>query len=117
MHLRLRRDLLRDRAHVVDRDGAHLAERLGHDQVRLELAQPLRVQLVEVLAALRALAHGGVDLRRREPLRDDRARQVWQLRGLWRIIALVSDPDDVGAESEREQRLGSGGNEACYAHE
>jgi hypothetical protein len=29
----------------------------------------------------------------------------------------VCDPDDVGAESEREQRLGSGGNEASYAHE
>jgi hypothetical protein len=29
----------------------------------------------------------------------------------------VGDPDDVGAESESEQRLGSGGNEACYAHE
>jgi hypothetical protein len=29
----------------------------------------------------------------------------------------VGDPDDVGAESEREQRFGSGGNEACYAHE
>ena len=113
----LRRDLLRDRAHVVERDRADLAQRLGDDQVRLELVQLLRVELVEVLAALRALAHGGVDLLRREPLRDDRARQMWQLGRLWRIIALVGDPDDVGAESEREQRLGSGGNEACNAHE
>ena len=116
-HLRVRRDLLRDRAHVVERHGADLAERLGHDQVRLELAQLLRVELVQVLAALRPLAHGGVDLLRGEALRDDRSRQMWQLRRFWRIIALVGDPDDVGAESEREQRFGSGGNEACNAHE
>ena len=35
-HLRLGRDLLGDGAHVVDRDGADLAQRLGDDQVRLE---------------------------------------------------------------------------------
>ena len=116
-HLRLGRDLLGDGADVVDRNGTDLAQRLGDDQVRLELAQLLGVELVEVLAAARALANGGIDLLARQSLRDDRAREMWQLRGLCRIIALVCDPDDVGAQSESEERLRRGGNEACYAHE
>ena len=56
--------VLGHRAHVVDADGAHRAQRLGDDQVGLELAQALGVELVDRLAALGALAHGGVDLGR-----------------------------------------------------
>jgi hypothetical protein len=116
-HLRLRRELLRDGANVVDRDRTDLTQRLSDDQIRLERAQLLGIELIEVLATCRALPNGRVDLLAREPLGDHRAREMWQLRGLCRIIALVCDPDDVGAQSESEEHLRRGGNEACYAHE
>ena len=62
--LRVARDPARDGDDVVVGDGAHGAQLLGDDQVGLELGQGLLVELVDRLAALRALAHRGVDLGR-----------------------------------------------------
>ena len=64
--------LLGDRAHVVGRHRAHRAQRLGDDQVGLELAQQRAVELVDRLPGQRALAHGGVDLGRAQPGRAAR---------------------------------------------
>ena len=70
--LRAAGDRLGDRAHVVDAHGAHRAQRLGDDEVGLEVAQALGVELVDRLAALGALAHGGVDLGRAQARRAAR---------------------------------------------
>ena len=114
--LRLRGHRLGDGAHVVDGDRADRTQRLGHDEVGAELVQKVRIQLVERLPAVRVLPDGRVDLQRGEPRRDDGARQLGQLLGLWRIIAFVGHPDDVGAEPKSEQHLGCGRDEACNAH-
>ena len=47
---------------LVVADGADRAQLLRDDQVGLELAQQLLVEAVDRVAALGALAHGGVDL-------------------------------------------------------
>ena len=56
-HLRMRRQPLGDRADVVVGDGADVAQRLGDDQVDVELAQRRLVELVERVAAAGHLAH------------------------------------------------------------
>ena len=63
-HLGMGGEALRHGADVVERDGAYLADRLGHDQIHVEALERVLVELVERLAAARALTHGGVDLRR-----------------------------------------------------
>jgi hypothetical protein len=63
-------------AHVVVADRAHRAERLGDDEVGLEVMQEVGVELVDRIAALGALADGGVDLGRGEPRGEDVARHV-----------------------------------------
>ncbi len=72
-HRRAGGEALGDRDHVVVGDRADLADRLGDDQVHLELAQGRLVELVEMAALAGALPHRGVDLPRRETLGDDAA--------------------------------------------
>ena len=110
-HLRLRRQPLGHRAHVVERDGAHLAHGLGHDQVHVELLERRLVELVERLAAAGALAHRGVDLGRGQPLGDHAAREVGELFRAGRVVTLMCDRGDAVAEAEGEQHLGGGRNE------
>ena len=93
---------------VVERDGAHLADRLRDDQVHVELLERRLVELVERLAAAGALAHRGVDLGGRQPLRDHAAREMGELLGARRVVTLVGDRGDAVAEAEREQHLGRG---------
>jgi hypothetical protein len=69
-------DAPRDRDHVVVGDGAHGAQPLGDDQVGLELDQATRVELVDRLAALGPLAHGGVDLGRAQAAGQHVARDL-----------------------------------------
>jgi hypothetical protein len=109
--LRLRRQPLRDRAHVVEGDGADLAHRLGDDQVHLELLERRLVELVERLAAPGALAHRGVDRGRFQALGNHAAREVGELFGAGRVVTLVSDRGHAVAEAEREQQLGRGRNQ------
>ena len=101
---------------LVVADGAHRAQLLRDDEVRLELAQQLLVEAVDRVAALGPLAHGGVDLRRVEPGRQLVAREVRQRQHVRRVVALVRDADHVVAEAEREQQLGGVGDEAHDAH-
>ena len=84
-----------DRAHVVVGDGADRAQRLGHDQVGLELRQRLLVEPVERLAAAGDLAHAGVDLGGRQAVGDHARGQLRQLAAAARVIALVGDGDDA----------------------
>ncbi len=105
-HRGLGRQPLGHRAHVVVGDGADLAHRLGHDQVGVLLGQRLLVELVQRLALAHVLAHGGVDLGRRQPLGDHAGGQVGQLRGRRRVVALVRYCHDAVAQAELEQHLG-----------
>jgi hypothetical protein len=61
---------LRDGADVVGGDAQTAHRLLRDDQVGLELGQQFVVELVDRLAALGALADGGVDLLGREAVRD-----------------------------------------------
>jgi hypothetical protein len=74
--LRLARDAVRHGAHVVDADRADRAQLLGDDEVGLEVAQAVGVELVDRLAALGALADGRVDLAGREARGETVARDV-----------------------------------------
>ena len=66
-----------DAADVVVGDRAHRAQLLGDDQVGLELGAAARlVERVDRLAALGALADGGVDLRSVEARRQHVARDL-----------------------------------------
>ena len=115
-HHRLAVELLGDLLDVVDGDRAHLAERLRDDQVGLQLVQELSVELVDRFARQRALLDRGIDLRRREPRRQLVARDPWQLCCRRRVVALMSDGDDVVAEAEREEHLGRRRDQAYDAH-
>ena len=114
--LRRGMELFREGPDVVRRHRAHLAEGLGDDQLRVQVAQDPVIELVDRLAAPDALADLAVDRGGSKVLGDRRAGELGQLLGLWRIIALVSDRDHVVAEPEGEQRLGRGRDQAGYAH-
>ena len=73
---------LGDRLDVLVGHGADGAQRLRDDQVGLRAPQRLLVELVDRLALLGQLAHGAVDLRRRQPGADHVARDPGQLAGL-----------------------------------
>ena len=75
-HLRGGIEPLRDGADVVLGDGAHGAERLGDDQVRLQVLQLALVELVDRAALLGELAYRAVDLRGLEPRPDHVARDL-----------------------------------------
>ena len=110
------RQARRHRDHVVVGDGTDLANRLGDDQVGLEFCQPLLVEGVEGTPFADDLLDRGVDLTGVETLRQDRRRQVGQLGRRRREIALVGDADHIPPETEREEHLGRGGDEAGDAH-
>ena len=114
---RLGVDLLRDRAHVVIGDRAHRAQRLGDDQVGLELVQRVGVELVDRLARHRALLDGRVDLSGAEAAGQPVTGDLRQSQRLLGIVALVRDGDEIVAEAERVQHLGGGWNEADDAHD
>ena len=75
------------------------------------------VELVDRLACQGALLDGGVDLGRGQPGREHVPRDLRKLKGCSRVVALVRDGDKVGAETEREQHLGRGGDEADDSHQ
>ena len=115
-HQRLAVDLLGDLPDVLVGDGADLAQRLGDDQVGLEVLEHLGVELVDRFAAERELLDGRVDLRRRESGGKLVSRHSRERRGRRRVVALMGDGDDVVPEAEREHHLGRGGNQAYDAH-
>ena len=59
---RAARQRRRDGDHVVIGDGAHVADRLGDDQVGSLLLEPVAVELVQRAPRGDGLAHGAVDL-------------------------------------------------------
>ena len=76
----------------------------------------LGIELVDRLAGERALLDRGIDLGRAQPGGQKVAGDLWQLLRRRRVVALVGDGDKVGAESEREQHLGRGWDEADDSH-
>ena len=80
-HARARLEPRGDRADVVVGDGADRAQRLGDDQVGLEVGERGLVELVERLAPPGDLAHAGVDLAGLQAGRDHAARQAGQAAG------------------------------------
>ena len=112
----MRLDLLGDRAHVLIGDGAHGAQRLGHDQIGLERLELIHVELVDRLTAERPLLDGGVDLGRAQARRQRVPGHLGELLRRGREIALVGYSDYVGADAQREQHLRGGGNEAYDPH-
>ena len=75
-HLRRRVKALRDRPYVVVADRAHRAERLGHDEVGLEVGKQVLVERVDRLTAVHSLTHRFIDLGVPEPGRQQVARDV-----------------------------------------
>ena len=114
--MRLGRHLLGELGDVVVGHRADRAQGLRHDQVRLQLAEQVTVELVDRLAAFGVLAYRGVDVARGQPGREDIARDLGQVAGLRREVTLVRDRDNLATETEREQQLGGMGNEADDAH-
>ena len=115
-HLGLGIEPLGDRAHVVVRDRADGAQRLGDDQVGLQAPQGGLVELVDRAALLGQRAHGAVDLVRRQAGPDHVARHLRQVERLRRMVALVGDGGDLVADTEREQHLGGRGHERDDPH-
>ena len=102
---------------LVVGDRADRAERLRDDQVGLERGERCGVQLVDRLAARRALAHRGVDRARRRGRRGSASRvSARQLPRRGRVVALVRDRDKLIAEAEREEELGRMRDEADDPH-
>ena len=110
-HLRARGDHLGLLDDFVVGDRADRAQLLGDDQVGLQLAQELGIELVDGALAGDRGAHGGVDLARRQALRQTVPGHAWQLERTCGMIALVRHRDDIVAEPEREEQLG------CVRHE
>ena len=107
----------RQRLDLVVRHGADVAQRLRDDEVGLELADELLVELVDRLAGAGALTDGRVDLGGRQALGQDVARHRQDVaRGLG-VVALVGDAHDVVAEPQREQQLGSVWDEGDDPHD
>ncbi len=109
-------DPLRDRTHVLVGHGTHRAQRLGDDEVGLELGQQVLVEAVDGLAGLGELAHPRVDLDRGQALGDHAVGDVGELGSLGRVVALVGDGDHLVAEPEREEQLGGRGHEGHDPH-
>ena len=74
------------------------------------------VDVRTVAQATGALADRSVDLGGAQPRRQLIARDLRQLAGGWRVVALMRDADHVVAEAEREQQLGCVGDKAHDAH-
>ena len=102
---------------VVVGHRADRAQRLGDDQVRLQALQARLVELVDRPPLLGQLAHGAVDLGRRQPGPDDVARDARQLARRRRVVALVRDGGDLVAQAEREEHLRGRGDERHDAHD
>ncbi len=116
-HPRPPRQTRRHRDHILVGDGADLADRLGDDQLRLQFGQPFLVERVEGAPFADDLLYRRVDLAGIEIRGKDRRGQVRQLGRCRREVALVGDADHVPAETEREEHLGRGGDEAGDAHQ
>ena len=107
----------RDLDHVLVGDRADRADRLGDDQVRLQLGEQLLVELVERPPLGHRRLHRGVDLApRSSPARDRGAGQVGEGFRLGRVVALVGDRDDVVPEAEGEEHLRRRGHQARNPH-
>ena len=116
-HPRLARQPRGDLEHVLVGDGADVADRLGDDQVRRQLGQPLLVELVERPALADASPSPPRRSRRRRARRAARCWVRWgSERACGRVVALVGDRDDALAEPEGEEHLRRGGNQAGDAH-
>ena len=110
-HLRLRVHPLGHGADVVVGHRADGAQGLRDDQIRLQRAQRILVELVDRAAGGGELPHRAVDLVRRQAGPDHVARDLGQLQRLARVVALVGHGGNLVAEPEGEQGLGGRGDE------
>ncbi len=110
-HLRERREAGGHGYDVVVGDRADLADRLGDDQVDVELAQRGLVELVQVAPLAGQASHLGVDLARRRSGGGFCGRRICQHQTpgqmllascLRRVVALVGDGDHLIAQTEGE---------------
>ena len=98
-------------------DGAHRAQILGDDELRVEVGEGAAIEAVQVLAGGHPLLDGGVDTGRVEPLRE-RGRRHDALRASGRReVALERHTDDVVAQPELEQDLGCGREQRDDPHD
>ena len=102
-HGRTSGQALGDREHVVVGHGADLADRLGHDQVHVELVERVHVELVERLALARCARVPRGRSRRQAALRDHAAGEVRQLLRAGRVVTLVRDAGHGVAEPEGDR--------------
>src|SRR5256886_15394016 len=103
--------------HLVGGNRAHVANVLGHDEVRIEAMDRVGVDLVEGASISCRERHEVVDLR---PASADqvegRPGDDPQRRSLWRGIALMRDGDQLIAQAERKNRFGRAWQELDDPH-
>jgi len=115
-HLRPAAQVDQRRVDSADVHGAHRAQVLGEDQIRIQLAQGVRVQAIQVLTGREPGPHLGVDLGWCQPRRQRRGRDDAPRPGLGGEVALKGDPDNIITRAEGEKNLGNRGQQRHNPH-
>ncbi len=103
-------------SNVVQRDGAHFAEVLRDDHVRLCVTEPLDVDLVNRESVPEHVADRGVDRAARGQRADAGARQRRYALEPRRVVALVASAYELLAGAEGTDDLGRGREQRDDAH-
>src|SRR5437879_5510375 len=90
---------------AVEGARAHVAERLGKDQVRLKPLEQGKIKLVKRPRRSQGRADGRIDFGARASRRDEASSHLRNARSLGRIIALVSYADKRAPYSQRKDDL------------
>jgi hypothetical protein len=91
---------------LLDVDGAHGTQVLGHHQIGVDGAERPFVQGVEILTRGQTGPDHGVDLPRRQSLGHRGVRHDPPRPGFGREVALEGHPDHVGPGPDGEEDLG-----------
>src|SRR5439155_11367837 len=89
----------------VEGNGAHVAQPLGQDQVRLKPLEQGKIELVKRPRRSQSRAYGRVNFGARNPRRDVASSHLRNARCLGRIIALVSHADKRVPHSQGKDDL------------
>ena len=97
--------------------GAHLAERLGDEQIGRQPSKRVRVDPDDRSPARAEPTDFGVDARRRQRGVDRRRGDPGQTEHRRRIVALVGDPDQAVRAAQRRHDLGGGRKQCHHPHQ
>ena len=102
---------------LVRRDGTDMTEVLGHDQIGLRLPQQMVFQPIEPLSRRHKLTHLSVDVGAGQSMRGNhRFNHDGHVSDRWRVVALVTDSDQLIAQAKQGDHFGRTGKQRADSH-